>query len=96
MVDPSRIILEPIITEKATELTSTENRYTFKVAKTADALEVRDAIAQRFEVEVTKVNIINVKPKLKNNRRRGGASGYKAGYKKAIVRVADGQAINLA
>ena len=95
MIDPTRIIIEPIITEKATEATSNENRYTFKVAKTANANEIRDAIAKRFDVDVKSVSTINVKPKAKTNRRRG-ASGFKPGYKKAIIRVGDGQSIDLA
>lgn len=75
------IIIRPIMTEKS--LAGTENKvYTFEVAKNANKTHVKLAIEELFNVEVAKVNIANTKKKPK---RLGKYSGFKSGYRKAIV-----------
>ena len=75
------IILKPIITEKSMD--SVENkRYTFEVAKDATKPEIAKAVEELFNVEVAKVNTINMKKKPK---RMGYHFGYTAEWKKAIV-----------
>ena len=83
------IIISPIITEKSTRLIE-EGKYSFKVDKRANKIEIKNAIEEIFKVDVVAVNTINVLPKKK---RMGRYEGYKSGYKKAIVKVADGQKI---
>lgn len=95
MVFPDQVIVKHVVTEKATEATSNLNRYTFKVAGSANRVAVKAAIEKQFGVSVTSVNILNVKPKAKSNRMRRGTAGSKPGYKKAIVRLKDGETIDL-
>lgn len=84
------IVLQPIITEKTLNLIDDFNRYTFKVRKDANKIEIKNAIEKLFEVNVVKVNTINVKPKFK---RMGQHEGYTSAYKKAIVELVEGQTI---
>ena len=84
------IIQAPIITEQTMNLIDDFNRYTFKVAKDANKIEIKNAIEAIFEVNVVKVNTIVVKPKFK---RMGQHEGYTAAYKKAIVELEEGQTI---
>lgn len=84
------IVLQPIITEKTLNLIDDFNRYTFKVKKDANKIEIKNAIEKLFEVNVVKVNTINVKPKFK---RMGQHEGYTTAYKKAIVELVEGQTI---
>ena len=79
------IIQGPIITEKTMALKENFNKYTFKVAKSANKVENKNAVEQIFKVKVESVNTINVLPKRK---RVGKYEGYTAAYKKAIVKLA--------
>ena len=75
------IIIAPVITEKS--MTGIpDKKYTFKVAKDANKIEIADAVEKLFKVSVAKVNTINVRGKMK---RMGRYSGYTASWKKAIV-----------
>lgn len=85
------IIKAPIITEQSSKMIETENSYTFKVDKKANKIEIKKAIEEIFNVKVVRVNTINVLPKFK---RMGKYEGYKSAYKKAIVKLADGQKID--
>ena len=84
-------IIRPIITEKATIL-SEQNKTVFKVHKKANKKNIKKNIEKLFKVNVIKVNIINIKSKLKM---RQGRKTYKSGYKKAIVTLKKGQSIDL-
>lgn len=75
------IIIAPVITEKSMSGIA-DKKYTFKVAKDANKIEIADAVRQLFKVDVAKVNTINVRGK---ERRMGRYSGYTAAWKKAIV-----------
>ena len=75
------VILKPVITEKSMDLTA-DKKYTFKVAVDADKTAVKNAVEEIFDVNVAKVNIMNVNGKLK---RMGRTVGRTAAYKKAIV-----------
>ena len=83
MKAPQDIILKPVITEQSTDLLP-EGKYTFKVAKDANKLEIADAVEKLFNVEVTKVNTANVRGRAK---RVGRYLGKTASWKKAIVTV---------
>jgi large subunit ribosomal protein L23 len=85
------IIQGPIITEKTMGLKENFNKYTFKVAKEANKIEIKNAIEEIFKVKVLSVNTINVLPK---RARVGQHVGFKPAYKKAIVKLADGNKID--
>ena len=75
------VILKPVISE--TSMADAQvKKYTFKVAVDANKTEVKNAIEEIFDVEVKKVNIMNIKGKL---QRMGRTAGYTAASKKAIV-----------
>lgn len=75
------IIVRPIITENSMEGIA-DRKYTFKVAKFANKIEIKKAIEKLFGVKVEKVNTISVKGKKK---RMGRSEGYTSDWKKAIV-----------
>lgn len=84
-------IKAPMITEQSMKLIESENKYTFKVDKKANKVEIKKAVEAIFSVDVLSVNTINTKPKFK---RTGKYEGYTQAFKKAIVEVADGQKID--
>lgn len=92
MKDYRDIILRPVITEKSMKLMADDNKVTFKVAPTANKIEVRNAVEKLFNVKVTNVNILNTAEKKK---RVGRHTGVVRGFKKAVVTLAEGSSINL-
>jgi large subunit ribosomal protein L23 len=96
MINPSSILKESIVTEKATVLSSNRNQYSFEVFRDADKKDVAAAVEQMFKVSVTRVNIINTKPVAKRNRQVPNQMGKKPARKKAIVTLKQGDAIELA
>ncbi|MCC5839768.1 MAG: 50S ribosomal protein L23 [Opitutales bacterium] len=96
MIHPEQIIVRQIVTEKATEASSHGNQYYFHVVPEANRVTVKQAIEKQFSVDVQKVNILNVKPKMKPDRRQRGKFGRKPGYKRAIIRLKEGQTIDFA
>ena len=85
------IIKAPIITEKTMALKENFNKYTFKVAKSANKVEIKKAVEEIFKVKVLSVNTINVLPKRK---RVGRYEGFAPAYKKAYVKLAEGNKID--
>ena len=86
-----RIILSPIITEKAT-IISEHNQVTFKVALEATKPEIKVAVEGLFDVKVKAVNTIVQKGKVKRFR---GHLGKRSDFKKAIVTLVDGDSIDI-
>ena len=85
------IIKAPVITEKS--MADKENgKYTFKVDPRANKSEINNAIEKIFNVKVTSIRTLNVKPK---KRRVGRYTGLTNRTKKAIVTLAEGQTIDL-
>ncbi len=80
-MDPRDIILAPVVTEKSVALMA-EKKYTFKVAKNANKIQIADAAEKIFGVKVAKVNTISMKGA---KRRMGRFEGYRPDWKKAIV-----------
>ena len=79
------IIIKPILTEKSYKNIANKV-YTFKVAKDANKVEIRQAIEEIFGVQVEKVNTLNVKGHTKSqNTKQGRTVGRTSDYKKAIV-----------
>jgi large subunit ribosomal protein L23 len=91
-VDPHQVIIRPVISEKSYTLIETEGQYTFHVDKRSNKNQIKRAIESAFEVKVWKVNTSNVKSKPK---RQGLTSGRTATWKKAVVRLAPGESIEL-
>jgi large subunit ribosomal protein L23 len=85
------IILSPVITEKATNI-SEHNQVVFRVPLTATKREVKAAVEGLFNVKVTAVNTIRVMGKTKRFR---GRIGRRSDYKKAIVTLAEGARIDI-
>ena len=86
------IILAPVITEKSSRIAETGNGIVFKVRKDANKTQIKQAIEKIYNVKVTKVNTLNVKPKKK---RVGRYEGTTSAYKKAIITLAEGSNIEL-
>ena len=84
-------ILSPIVTEKSTNI-SEQNKIVFKVPVGANKKNVKSSIEKIFKVNVTKVNIINKKNRIKITR---GKKIKVKGYKKAIITLKKGQSIDL-
>lgn len=81
------IIIKPIITEHSMEALAA-GKYTFKVAKTSNKIEIANAVEALFKgVKVAKVNTISVRGRKK---RMGKSEGYTSDWKKAIVTLAEG------
>ena len=77
------IILAPVVTEKSSA-DMQEGKYTFKVAKKATKVEIKNAVEKIFEVKVLKVNTMTVKGK---EKRVGVHQGRTSDWKKAIVTI---------
>lgn len=86
------IIISPVITEKTSVVTSDGKTYVFKVNKTANKFQIKDAVEKAFGVKVARVNTLNTKPK---DRRVGKYTGQTKTYKKAYVTLVDGDKIEL-
>ena len=84
-------ILSPLVTEKSTNL-SEHNKIIFKVNTNANKKTLKSNIEKIFKVNVTKINIINKKSRIKNTR---GKKVKVKGYKKAIITLKKGQNIDL-
>jgi large subunit ribosomal protein L23 len=84
---------QPVITEKSYTASGDSNQYTFRVARDATKQQIKAAIEAVFEVDVTKVQVINVPGK---EKRRGLHTGRRSGYRKAMIRLAEGQTLEVA
>ena len=93
-MNPYKVIIQPIDTEKTRYQASELGQYTFEVDRNANKIEVRRAIETIYEVEVVAVNMINVPAKASGRfgRRR---IVRRSPWKKAIVTVAEGQRLDV-
>lgn len=92
MKDARDIIIAPIISENTMEQMQKANTYTFKVAKNANKVEIKNAVEEIFAVNVVKVNTMNVRGK---KRRLGFHVGKKPDWKKALVKLAENDEIEI-
>ena len=90
-VTNANLIKYPLITDKATRLLE-NNQYSFIVDRSADKITIKNTIEYLFDVKVIKVNSCSLPRKKK---RVGKYIGWKPQYKKAIVRLAQGDVIDL-
>ena len=99
-MDYTKIILRPLLSEKANKLSSLSRQYVFEVSSKSNKLQIKNAIEKKFEVKVQKVSTINYKGKMKNTSVRSNGkvlrtSGFRSNWKKAIVTLLEGQEIDI-
>ncbi len=86
-----KILIKPLITEKATTLVSL-NKYAFKVVKNANKIEIKKAIKALYGVDPIAVNIINERGKRVTS---GRIRGKKSNWKKAVITLKKGDKIEV-
>ena len=91
-MDPHQVIIRPVISEKSYNLIESEGQYTFQVDRRANKNQIRRAVEDAFDVSVTKVNTTNVKSK---PNRQGLTRGRTSTWKKAVVKLVEGDRIDL-
>ena len=87
----SRFLLEPWITEKS-HMEMAQNKYVFKVSKDSNKPSIKKSVENLYKVTVLDVNVVNIHPK---KRIYGRTKGFKSGFKKAIVKLKEGDKIEL-
>lgn len=95
-MNPTDILVKPVLSEKANKQAEKMNRYTFIVDRKANKLEIKKAIEKFYGVQVSDVNTSVVPSKLKAKYTKAGfIVGRKPAKKKAIVTVAEGDVIDI-
>ncbi|MCG7895521.1 MAG: 50S ribosomal protein L23 [Candidatus Thiodiazotropha taylori] len=87
------VLLSPLVSEKSSIVADQNDQYTFRVTKDATKREIAKAVEKLFEVEVERVQVVNVKGKQK---RFGAINGKRSDWKKAYVRLKAGSEIDFA
>ena len=87
------VVLAPVVSEKSTFVADKNRQYVFRVADDATKPQIRAAVELMFKTKVDSVTVANVRGK---ERRFGRLSGRRRSWKKAYVRLAEGQEINFA
>lgn len=91
-MDIYRIIEKPLVTEKSTQLQEEGNWLAFRVNPGANKIQIKKAIEKIFNVTVLQVNTVNVRGK---SRRFGRTMGVSKNWKKAMLRLKDGDKIEM-
>jgi LSU ribosomal protein L23P len=86
-----KVLLSPVVSEKAAAIAELSNQVVFKVVKTATKAEVKAAVEKLFKVDVNGVRVLNVKGKTKRTKH---GMGRRSDWKKAYVSLAQGQEID--
>ena len=100
MSTKTSIILRPILSEKGTLLSETQNKFIFQVEKHSNKLEIKKAVEEKFKVKIKKVATLNIKGKNKNMTIRSNGhilrtSGNRSSWKKAIITLEKGFSIDM-
>lgn len=90
-IETYRLLKNPYVTEKGTDL-ARKNQYVFQVWPRANKPQIKKAIESLYGVDVVSVRIVKVPAK---KRRIGRISGWRSGFKKAIIRIKEGQKIEV-
>ena len=89
------ILIKPIISEKAEQLSELRNQYSFVVDRTANKLQIRKAVEEMYGVSVSSVNTMVMPGKNKSRYTRTGVQrGRQSSYKKAVVTLVQGEEID--
>lgn len=91
MTELRDILRRPIVTEKSAGMMDENNTYVFEVSENANKLQIKNAIEQYFGVKVVDVRTLIVRGKVK---RFGRHFGKRSNWKKAFVKLADGDSLN--
>lgn len=91
-MNAEQIILNPLVTERNMILRDEQNKYVFRVHQRATKSEIKKAVQELFDVQVTAVTTMNGMGKVK---RLGKHVGRRSSWKRAIVKVAAGQKIDI-
>jgi large subunit ribosomal protein L23 len=89
------VLRRPLVTEKSNYQSAKLQQYTFEVAAEATRTMVKDAIETMFDVQVVRVNIVNTAAKRSRRAKSRRLLVRKAGIKKAIVTLAEGQTLSI-
>ena len=94
------IIIRPILSEKGTLLSETQNKFIFQVERHSNKLEIKKAVEEKFKVKIKKVATMNIKGKNKNMTIRSNGhilrtSGNRSSWKKAIITLEKGFSIDM-
>lgn len=89
---PQDILIRPLITEESSILQAEQNKYTFEVDPASTKIDIRRAVEEMFDVSVKSVRTMNV---LGKDRRVGRRTGRRPDWKKAIVTLHEGEALDL-
>jgi large subunit ribosomal protein L23 len=92
MRDPRDVIIRPVVTERSTTMADENDAFTFIVADDANKIEIRRAVELMFDVKVRTVRTMRYRGKW---RRVGRKQGRRPGYKKAIIKLAEGERIDV-
>ena len=87
------VVLAPVVSEKSTRVADKNRQYVFRVADGATKPEIKAAVELLFKTKVDSVTVSRVKGK---EKRFGRSLGRRNNWKKAYVRLAEGQEINFA
>ncbi|EGV51637.1 50S ribosomal protein L23 [Candidatus Endoriftia persephonae] len=88
-----KVLLSPLISEKSSIVADANRQFTFRVVKDATKQEIAAAVEKLFDVEVERVQVVNVKGKKK---RFGQIQGRRSDWRKAYVRLKEGNDIDFA
>mgnify|MGYP006106595593 FL=1 len=96
----TEVIIRPLLTEKSNLMSELQNKYVFQVYKSANKIDIKTSIEDRFEVKVKKVSTMNCKGKNKNmsvrsNGRVIRTNGNRTDWKKAIITLSGEDKIDL-
>jgi len=89
------VLRRPLVTEKSNYMNSDLHQYVFEVAPDATKAMVKDAVETLFDVDVIRVNVINIPPKRTRRIRSRRLMVRRSGYKKAIVTLAPEDKIDI-
>ena len=100
MSTKTSLILRPILSEKGTLLSETQNKFIFQVEKQSNKLEIKKAVEEKFKVKIKKVATMNIKGKNKNMTIRSNGhilrtNGNRSSWKKAIITLEKGFSIDM-
>jgi len=99
-VDYRKILIRPLYTEKMSFLEETQRKYAFQVDNSANKIQIKKAVEEKFDVQVEKVATMNRKGKAKQmSVKSGGRSirttGFQSSWKRAVVTLKEGFTIDL-
>ena len=99
-MDYRKILIRPLFTEKMSFLEETQRKYAFQVEQTANKIQIKEAIEEKFDVKVEKVATMNRKGKAKQMSVRSGGrairtSGFQSHWKRAVITLKEGFTIDL-